>query len=175
MLPECRNVGIISSMLVSGIGPPRDSTEVTTFMKVQGGIRDVYVVRICSTLSVPCLKEGTGVNRKDTQKKTTEKGTRDTEKDALKKTQRGQSSQRAAAASKLVYLSWPLGGPPRMGAASAAYCHCALSAVSIVKAYRRGRKGHPGSMYMSYVRTYIAPVRYLILCHYTTTYCTTNS
>ena len=48
-----------------------------------------------------------------------------------------------------------------MGAASAAYCHCALSAVSIVKAYRRGRKGHPGSMYMSYVRTYIAPVKYL--------------
>ena len=40
---------------------------------------------------------------------------------------RHKSSQGAAAASKL-YLSWPLGGPPSMGAASAAYC--ALSAGS---------------------------------------------
>ena len=35
---------------------------------------------------------------------------------------------RAATANKLVYLSWPLGGLPRMGAASAAYY--ALSAGS---------------------------------------------
>ena len=49
MLPECRNVGIISSMLVSGMvhfGPPRDSTEDNVD---EGGICDVYVVRTCTT------------------------------------------------------------------------------------------------------------------------------
>ena len=42
----------------------------------------------------------------------------------------GRKKHRAASkqTSTLVYLSWPLGGPPRMGAASAAYC--ALSAGS---------------------------------------------
>ena len=63
-----------------------------------------------------CLKEVTEVNRKDTRKKTRKK--------TQKKT---QSSQRAAARTNY-FLSWPLGGPPRMGAASAAYC--ALSAGS---------------------------------------------
>ena len=95
--------------------------------------------------------EGTGVNRKDTEK--------DTEKDTGKDTEQPKSSS----ASELVPIL-----APRWASKDGCRFRCILCAVGWVKADRRGPKGHPGSMYMSYST-------YVFTCQYYCTIVDTNT